>query len=83
LRPCATTRHPDGSGQLTARDRADRVKFFDFQCSAQKSVSIMAVTLGDERLLEAHDQAAKSAFLELEKFAAVRQTGSLDFTTIG
>ena len=63
-------RHPDGSGKLTARDTADRVRFFDFQCSAQKSVSVMAVTMGDTRLLEAHDCAAAVAFGELEKFAA-------------
>jgi conjugative relaxase-like TrwC/TraI family protein len=46
------------------------VKFFDFQCSAQKSVSIMAVTMGDARLLAAHDAAAALAFAELERFAA-------------
>jgi hypothetical protein len=46
------------------------VKFFDFQCSAQKSVSIMAVTMGDTRLLAAHDAAAALAFGELERFAA-------------
>jgi conjugative relaxase-like TrwC/TraI family protein len=63
-------RHPDGSGKLTPRDGEGRVKFFDFQCSAQKSVSIMAVTLGDTRLLAAHDAAAALAFGELERFAA-------------
>ena len=62
-------RCPDGD-KLTPRDSPNRVKFFDFQCSAQKSVSVMAVTLGDTRLLEAHDAAAKLAFSELEKFAA-------------
>src|SRR5471030_1499760 len=63
-------RYPDGSGKLTPRDGHSRVKFFDFQCSAQKSVSIMAVTMGDTRLLAAHDAAAKLAFGELEKFAS-------------
>jgi conjugative relaxase-like TrwC/TraI family protein len=63
-------RHPGGSGKLTPRDGNDRVKFFDFQCSAQKSVSIMAVTMGDTRLLAAHDAAAAVAFGELERFAA-------------
>src|SRR5665213_1069916 len=28
--------HPDGPGKLTPRDGGNRVKFFDFQCSAQK-----------------------------------------------
>jgi conjugative relaxase-like TrwC/TraI family protein len=63
-------RLPDGTGKLTPRDSENRVRFFDFQCGARKSVSIMAVTLGDTRLLSAHDSAALVAFGELEKFAA-------------
>jgi conjugative relaxase-like TrwC/TraI family protein len=70
-------RHPDGSGKLTPRDGADRIRFYDFQCSAQKSVSIMAVTLGDARLLRAHDEAAAKAFGELEKFAACQANTTL------
>lgn len=65
-------RNPTTSEKLTPRDGADRVRFFDFQCSAQKSVSIMAVTMGDGRLLEAHDRAARKAFAELERFAATQ-----------
>jgi conjugative relaxase-like TrwC/TraI family protein len=60
------------SGQLTPRNVENAIRFFDFQCSAQKSVSIMAVTLGDRRLVEAHDRAAAKAFSELEKFAAIQ-----------
>ena len=63
-------RLPDGAGKLTERDSDRRIRFFDFQCSAQKSVSIMAVTLGDQRLLEAHDMAVAKALGELEKFVA-------------
>ena len=63
-------RLPDGSGKLTERDSDRRIRFFDFECSAQKSVSIMAVTLGDQRLIEAHDRAVAKAFAELEKFVA-------------
>jgi len=63
-------RHPVAGAKLTPRDGENRVRFLDFQCSAQKSVSIMAVTFGDERLLVAHDRAAAIAFSELEKFAA-------------
>ncbi len=69
-------RHPGGSGKLTPRDGDNRVRFFDFQCSAQKSVSVMAVTMGDTRLLAVHDAAAALAFGELEKFAA-RQANTL------
>jgi conjugative relaxase-like TrwC/TraI family protein len=64
--------NPAGSGQLTPRNVENAIRFFDFQCSAQKSVSIMAVTLGDRRLVEAHDRAASKAFSELEKFAAIQ-----------
>jgi conjugative relaxase-like TrwC/TraI family protein len=63
---------PDRSGRLTPRRVEKGVRFFDFQCSAQKSVSIMAVTLGDERLHTAHESAAAKAFAELERFAAFR-----------
>src|SRR5580658_5749565 len=63
-------RVPDSPEKLTPRDSPNRVKFFDFQCSAQKSVSVMAVTLGDARLLAAHDAAAKLAFSEMERFAS-------------
>ena len=65
-------RHPDTGEKLTPRDGENRIRFLDFQCSAQKSVSIIAVTLGDERLLAAHDRASATAFVELEKFAACR-----------
>ncbi|MES2571727.1 MAG: MobF family relaxase, partial [Verrucomicrobiota bacterium] len=69
--------NPNDGGKLTQRERskedADKaVRIYDFQCSAQKSVSIMALTLGDTRLLEAHDRAVKMALGELQKFAAVR-----------
>ncbi len=70
-------RHPGTGDRLTPRDSADRVCFYDFQCSAQKSVSIMAVTIGDARLLEAHDRAAQLAFSELERFAATQENTAL------
>jgi conjugative relaxase-like TrwC/TraI family protein len=64
--------HPDGSGKLTPRNMDNSIRFYDFQCSAQKSVSIMAITLGDRRLYEAHDRATRIALAELEKFAAIQ-----------
>ena len=69
--------------KLTPRrvnDNERSVRFFDFQCSAQKSVSIMAVVMGDKRLYEAHDRATTKAFAELERFAAF-QTGSAENRT--
>jgi conjugative relaxase-like TrwC/TraI family protein len=71
-------RHPETGEKLTARDADARIRFYDFQCSAPKSVSIMAVTIGDGRLLAAHDQAVSVAFRELEKFAATQTNTALN-----
>jgi conjugative relaxase-like TrwC/TraI family protein len=62
--------NPKTGGKLTPR--SPTVKFFDFQCSAQKSVSMVAVMLDDRRLVVAHDAACTKAFGELEKFACCR-----------
>ena len=64
---------PDGSGKGLTPSRDEKgVRFFDFQCSAQKSVSVMAVVMDDKRLYAAHDRAATAAFAELERFAGFR-----------
>ena len=58
--------------------------FYDFTCSAPKSVSVLAVTLDDERLVTVHEEAAQIAFCELETFAAARvrkQRNQKDRTT--
>jgi len=65
-------RHPLTGRKLTARTGAGRIVFLDFQCSAPKSVSILAATFGDERLRAAHQEAVTAAFAELERFAARR-----------
>ncbi|MDI1250380.1 MAG: MobF family relaxase, partial [Lacunisphaera sp.] len=64
--------HPLTGRRLTARTGTDRIVFLDFQCSAPKSVSMLAVTFGDERLRTAHQEAVTVAFTELERFAARR-----------
>jgi conjugative relaxase-like TrwC/TraI family protein len=46
---------------------------YDFQCSAQKSVSIMAKLGGDYRLLEAHEQAVTEAYGKLESLACLKE----------
>jgi conjugative relaxase-like TrwC/TraI family protein len=69
---------PDGREKLTPRwrratkDGKGDVRFFDFQCSAQKSVSVMAVMMDDRRLRDAYEKAVMVAFRELEQFAARR-----------
>src|SRR5687768_5648129 len=66
--------HPETGKRLTERQNAQgqRRVFFDFTCSAPKSVSVLAVTLDDQRLVDAHERSAKIAFKELETFAATR-----------
>lgn len=60
--------------RLTQRKlkEGQRRVFYDFTCSAPKSLSVLAVTLDDKRLIEAHEAAARLAFRELETFAATR-----------
>ncbi|MGH7953955.1 MAG: MobF family relaxase, partial [Limisphaerales bacterium] len=79
--------HPQTGEQLTLRQNAkdERRVFFDFTCSAPKSVSVLAVTLDDRRLVEAHEETARIAFREFETFAAtrVRKHGSQRDRTTG
>jgi len=67
-------RNPESGERLTQRQlkEGQRRVFYDFTCSAPKSVSVLAVTLADERLATAHEEAARMAFRELETFAATR-----------
>src|SRR5665213_1595009 len=66
--------NPNDGERLTQRSQKEgqRRVFYDFTCSAPKSVSVLAVTLDDPRLIEAHEEAARLAFRELETFAAAR-----------
>jgi len=79
--------NPADSQRLTQRQQREgqRRVFYDFTCSAPKSVSVLAVTLDDRRLIAAHEEAAKVAFRELETFAAtrVRKQGSRKDRTTG
>ncbi len=66
--------NPQNRERLTLRQKKEdkRRVFYDFTCSAPKSVSVLAVTLDDQRLVTAHEEAARLAFRELETFAATR-----------
>ena len=69
--------NPATSQKLTQRNVENSIRFFDFQCSAQKSVSLLYALTGDGRLAAAHERAADEAFDELESFAACRvRTGA-------
>jgi len=79
-------RNPETGERLTQRQlkEGQRRVFHDFTCSAPKSVSVLAVTLADERLVTAHEEATRIGFRELETFAATRvrkQGGQKDRTT--
>ena len=55
--------HPETGEKLTVRQRTkDRRIFFDFVVSPNKSVSIMALVAGDERILPAHTASCEPAF---------------------
>ena len=67
-------KNPNDDKRLTLRQEKtnQRRVFYDFTCSAPKSVSVLAVTMGDDRLVSAHEEATRIAFRELETFAATR-----------
>jgi conjugative relaxase-like TrwC/TraI family protein len=81
--------NPANGEFLRQRQSADRVAadgttqshgrhLYDFTISAPKSVSIMAVVGGDQRLIDAHEKAVTEALHELEAHAGtrVRQDGA-------
>lgn len=80
-------RHPETGNRLTLRqnEKDKRRVFFDFTCSPPKSVSVLAVAMNDQRLVEAHEEASRVAFRELETFAAtrIRKAGSQRDRTTG
>jgi conjugative relaxase-like TrwC/TraI family protein len=84
LRLC-DNQHPDTGQKLTPVQLSERRVFFDFTCSAPKSVSILAVTMNDQRLVQAHSEAAALALKELETFAGtrVRKDGAMTDRTTG
>src|ERR1017187_6398581 len=67
-------RNPNDDERLTQRQQKENQRrvFFDFSCAPPKSISVLAVTLDDQRLVEAHEESARVAFRELETFAATR-----------
>ncbi len=71
LRLC-DNQHPETGEQLTPQQFRERRIYFDFVCSPPKSVSILAVTMNDSRIIEAHKEASTFALRELEQFAATR-----------
>ena len=62
--------NPNDGERLTQRQEKtnQRRVFYDFTCSAPKSVSVLAVTMNDDRLVSAHEEATRVAFRELETY---------------
>jgi conjugative relaxase-like TrwC/TraI family protein len=79
--------NPNDGERLTRRQEKtnQRRVFYDFTCSAPKSVSVLAVTMNDDRLVSAHEEATRIAFRELETYSAtrVRKQGSQRDRTTG
>ena len=71
--------HPETGERLTLVMARERRLFFDFQCAPPKSVSILAVTMNDRRIVQAHREASTLALRELEQFAGTRiRKGGMD-----
>jgi conjugative relaxase-like TrwC/TraI family protein len=76
--------HTPGGEKL--KQRESDIIGYDFQCSAQKSVSIIAKLGGDDRLFEAHRAAVTEAYQALETLACVQgrdEQGNKRRTTTG
>jgi conjugative relaxase-like TrwC/TraI family protein len=78
--------NPVTDGKLTQNKTL--VKGYDYQCSCDKSISIMAIIGGDKRLITAHEEALREALSELEKHVGVRdrageKVNTKDYHTTG
>ena len=73
---------PRTGAKLTERLRKGRNAFFDFTCSAPKSVSIVGIVGGDKRVVESHQRASGKAMEYLEKAACVRDRKGADVLTV-
>ena len=73
--------NPTTGIKLTDRLRKDRNAFFDFTCSAPKSVSIVGLIAGDKRVVKCHQEASMKAMEYLEKAACVRERKGADVLT--
>jgi conjugative relaxase-like TrwC/TraI family protein len=73
--------NPEDGTKLTERLRKNRNAFFDFTCSAPKSVSIVGLIVGDKRVVKCHQEASLMAMDYLERAACVRVRQGADVLT--
>ena len=73
-------KHPQTGKRLTARRKGDARATFDPTLSPPKSVSIMALLMGDKRIIDAHEKAVTVMLLYMELLAATRNraNGAMD-----
>jgi conjugative relaxase-like TrwC/TraI family protein len=66
-------KNPSTGEDLTARTNVKgRRLYFDATVSAPKSVSVMAITMGDTKLIKAHEEASNEALKSLEAYTQTR-----------
>ncbi len=63
---------PDDGCRLTQRTMANRRSLYDLTVSAPKSVSIVALVAGDDRLIAAHEKAVAASLQAAEALAQTR-----------
>lgn len=63
---------PDDGAKLTQRMKANRRCLFDVTVSAPKSISVMALVAGDDRIIAAHEKAVAATMEATERLAAAR-----------
>jgi len=71
--------NPVTNQKLTQRET--NIRIYDFQCSAPKSVSIMATIGGDERIIEAHNRAVTNTLSEMENYAERRERSENNYNS--
>jgi conjugative relaxase-like TrwC/TraI family protein len=63
---------PDDGTKLTQRMKANRRCLYDVTISAPKSVSVMALVAGDDRIIAAHHRAVAATMEAAERLASTR-----------
>jgi conjugative relaxase-like TrwC/TraI family protein len=63
--------HPHTKEPFFRHDRTE-IRFFDFQCSPPKSISIMSEVAEDRRIFDVHVKAVKAGLREIEAAAGTR-----------
>lgn len=74
-------KHPKTGAKLLIGAKKNRRIAFDMAFSAPKTVSLLALTMGDRRLVEAHHKAVAVGFRQMERLAQTRVRKALSRQT--